>query len=250
MSLKQEIAIKASFLGKKYQQQTRRDKTLFRHILSFLGQGPAKRPLWAVRGVSLEIKRGECLGIVGPNGSGKSTLLLLLSGILPPTEGAVEIRGRVSPFFGLGAGLYTELTVIDNIRLAGVLFGLTRQEINQKLDSIISFAEIEDYLYARLSELSSGYQARAIFSVALHAPIEIVLLDEVFAVGDALFQRKSVALMDALRKQGKTIITVSHSMEFINAYCSRAIYINKGEIQAEGKPWQVTQKYLQKQGLS
>lgn len=242
-------AIKARVLGKRFELQTRRERTLFGQALAFLGRGPAWRPLWALRGIDLEIARGHCLGIVGPNGSGKSTLLLLLSGILPPTEGYVEINGRANPFLSPGSGLYNDLTVVDNLRLAGALFGLTREEVEERLPEMVEFAEIHDYLYARLGELSSGFQARTVFSAALHAPIDILLLDEVFAVGDGRFRRKCLDRMSVLRGEGKTMVIASHDMDLVRFFCDSAICLEKGEIVARGDPGEVTRSYVERMGV-
>jgi len=244
------IAIRAEKLGKEYKIQTYRDKTVFRHILSFMGQGPARKPLWALRGIDLEIKRGECVGLIGPNGAGKSTLLQVLGGFLTPSEGAVERHGGITPFLGLGAGAYADLPVLDNLRLIGSLLGLTSREMSEKIDEVVKFAEIEGYLYARLSELSAGYQGRVIFSAALHSPMDILLIDEVFAAGDSAFQNKCMQAMDSLRQKGTTIIIASHGLNFVKSYCSRVVYLEKGVIQKDGEPEAVIKEYLDRYGLS
>ncbi|MHB2026969.1 MAG: ABC transporter ATP-binding protein [Elusimicrobiota bacterium] len=245
-----EIAIRARDLGKQYQIQTFQDRTFFRQALSFLGKGPARRPLWALRGINFEVKRGECVGVIGPNGSGKSTLLQILGGILSPTEGSVETRGLITPFIGVGSAAYSDLSVMDNLRLICALMGSTPDETRQKIPDIIRFAEIDDYLYARLCELSSGYQGRVVFSTALHAPIDILLVDEAFATGDTAFQNKCMVETDRLRREGTTIVIVSHSMEFVRSYCGRAVYLEKGQVQADGAPVDVTREYLSRHGLA
>ncbi len=244
-----EVAIRARKLGKQYRIQTYRDKTVFRHVLSFMGQGPARKPLWALRDIDLEIKRGECVGLIGPNGAGKSTLLQVLGGFLTPSEGTVECHGRITPFLGLGAAVYSDLPVLDNLRLIGSLLGLTTSEMKRKLSDIVSFAEIEDYLYARLGELSSGYQGRVIFSAALYSPIDILLIDEVFAAGDSAFQNKCMKVMDSLREKGTTIVLASHGLDFVKSYCSRVLYLEKGLVQRDGEPEAVVKEYLERHGL-
>ncbi len=241
--LTQPVALRAINIGKEYMIQTHRDKTILRHLLSFMGQGPARKPLWALRRVELDIKRGECVGIIGPNGAGKSTLLQILGGFLTPTEGEVERHGRITPFLGLGSAAYADLPVIDNIRLVGSLLGMTSREMEERLDPIVKFAQLEDYLYARLSELSAGYQGRVIFTVALYSPIDILLIDEVFAAGDSAFQEKCALAMDTLRQKGTTIIMASHALSFVSSYCSRAIYLEKGVIQKDGDAGKVVEEY-------
>ncbi|HVA67391.1 MAG TPA: ATP-binding cassette domain-containing protein [Elusimicrobiota bacterium] len=244
------VAIRAEKLGKQYKIQTYQDKTVFRQILSFMGQGPARKPLWALKGIDLEVKHGECLGLIGPNGAGKSTLLQVLGGFLTPTEGMVERRGRITPFLGLGAAAYSDLPVLDNLRLIGSLLGLTSREMAKRLDDIVKFAEIEDYLYARLSELSSGYQGRVIFSAALYSPIDILLIDEIFAAGDSAFQKKCIKVMDSLRQKGTTVILASHGLDFVKSYCTRVVYLERGEVQKDGDPEAVIGEYLERHGLS
>lgn len=239
-------AIEAAGIGKKFFLHTRADQTFSRSVLGkVFGGGANTRALWAVRDINLSVSRGECLGLIGPNGAGKSTLLMILAGILLPTEGSVIIRGKVTPFFHIGSGLHSDLTVLDNIRLTAALLGMTTPELRGKLDSIVSFGGLDEYLHARLGELSSGYQARIPFSTALHSDTAMLLIDEVFTVGDEAFRAKCLECMRGLQKKGKTMILASHDLQLIRDFCSRAIYLKSGRLVMEGTPDAVIQNYLQ-----
>jgi ABC-2 type transport system ATP-binding protein len=241
-------ALRAVGLGKEYFIRTRAERTLFRRLAALVG-GSDRSPLWAVRGVDIEVAHGEFLGLIGPNGSGKTTLLMLLAGLLPPTEGSVERSGGVSPFFRIGAGLFPELTVLDSIRLAAALYEMSPRELSRRLDAIVAFAGIERYLYARLGELSSGYQSRVVFSTALHSDTEILLFDEVFSVGDAEFSIQCKKRIDELRAQGRTAVLASHDMAMIARFCTRAVHLEKGETAAVGPARTVVSGYLSRHGL-
>ncbi|MBI4386902.1 MAG: ABC transporter ATP-binding protein [Elusimicrobia bacterium] len=245
----EDIAIQAVNLGKLYYIGARAEATVFKRVGSLLTGAFNTRPLWALRGLNLSIRRGECVGIIGPNGAGKTTLLMLLSGLLAPTEGSVSVCGRVSPFFNIGSGLHSELTVLDNIRLAGALFGMTREELRRKIDAIIAFGGLEEYVYARLGELSAGYQGRVPFSTALHSDIDILMTDEVFAAGDAAFCKKCLDRMGELMKRGKTAVIASHSMELISDYCTRVLVLERGALRLDGDVEKGIAGYLFSQGL-
>lgn len=198
----------------------------------------------ALRGVSFDIKRGEFFGILGRNGSGKSTMLKILAEIYQPTAGSVDIKGKLVPFIELGVGFNPELTGRENVYLNGALLGFSRAEIDARYDEIVEFAELEDFMDQKLKNYSSGMQVRLAFSVATRAEADILLVDEVLAVGDADFQRKCYDFFKALKKSGKTVIFVTHDMGAVREYCDRAILIDSGTVTYEGEAETVADEYL------
>lgn len=246
-----QTAIKAENIGKLYTVHTRATQTLPRQILSFLGIGTdLTRKLWGVRRIDLTVQRGQSLGLIGPNGSGKTTLLYLLAGLLAPTEGEVHIHGRVNPFFQIGSGLHSDLPVFDNIRLAAALFGMTSGQFEERLDAIVDFSGLEKYLYARMGELSSGYAVRVPFATALHSDLDIMLIDEILMVGDLIFSEKCLKRMNELKNEGKTMVLASHSLDLIQAHCSKAIHLDNGQLINEGDPEEVIRNYRSRYGLA
>lgn len=201
--------------------------------------------LHVLKDIDIEISEGECVGIIGRNGCGKSTLLKIIAGIIEPDEGEVLVKGRISPFLELGVGFNQELSVYDNIYLYGSVLGLSGQEIDEKFDSMVEFSGLENFIDAKLKTLSSGMQVRAAFSVASAVDRAIYLADEVLAVGDISFQEKCFKVFSDMQANGKTIVFVSHSLQSIVDFCSRAIWINKGEVVAVGDTQDVIDKYLQ-----
>lgn len=202
---------------------------------------------WALRGVNLLVNNGECLGVIGRNGAGKSTLLSLLLGVSQPTKGSIEVSGKRTPLLDLGAGFHPDLNGIENIVMNGVLLGLTEKEVLDRIDNIIAFSELSDFIKMPLRTYSSGMQMRLAFSVAIHTDPEILLIDEILAVGDESFKKKSgKALMDLI-KGGVTTVYVSHSMDAIKKICDRVIWLEHGEIRAEGEPGNVIEKYIKAQ---
>lgn len=197
----------------------------------------------ALRDVSFDIKKGEFFGIVGRNGSGKSTLLKILAGIYQPTKGSVKTKGRLVPFIELGVGFNPELSGKENVYLNGALLGFTRKEIDGMYDEIVEFAELEKFMGQKLKNYSSGMQVRLAFSVATHAEADILVVDEVLAVGDADFQRKCFNYFKLLKKQGKTVVFVSHDMNAVRGYCDRAVLIDKSKIIVEGNVGKVASSY-------
>lgn len=198
----------------------------------------------ALRGVSFDVKDGEFLGIVGRNGSGKSTLLKILSNIYMPSSGHVKHYGKLVPFIELGVGFKAELTGRENVYLNGALLGFSKKEIDERYDTIVAFSELGEFMDQKLKNYSSGMKVRLAFSVATHADADILLLDEVLAVGDADFQRKCYDYFKSLKKQKKTIIFVTHSMGAVREYCDRAILIKDGKVAHEGSPDDVADEYL------
>jgi lipopolysaccharide transport system ATP-binding protein len=197
----------------------------------------------ALDDVSLEAKRGEAVGIIGPNGSGKSTMLGLIAGVIQPQAGTVEVLGRVAPLLELGAGFHYELTGRENIVLNAVLMGLTRREVTERLDAIVAFSGLEAFLDEPLRTYSSGMVARLGFSVAAHLEPDILLIDEILAVGDANFQAKCHERLADFRRQGVTLVIVSHALEVVRMLCDRAIWLQAGKVAMEGEPGAVIAAY-------
>jgi ABC-2 type transport system ATP-binding protein len=200
--------------------------------------------LWALKDVSFEVPRGQTLGVIGENGSGKSTTLKLLAGILQPDGGTVVVQGRLSSLLELGAGFQPEYTGRENVYLYGALLGLRRRDISRHFDEIVDFSGIEPALDYPVKNYSSGMYMRLAFAVAVHLDPEILLIDEVLAVGDAAFQNKCFQRLQRFREEGRTIVLVSHDLESIRRFCERAIWLDHGHIGADGPPDQSIQKYL------
>lgn len=198
---------------------------------------------YALNDVSFEVKAGETFGIVGRNGSGKSTLLKMISGVLTPSRGTVEVRGKVSAILELGAGFNPELTGIENIYFNGALIGHTREEMDSLLDDIIAFVDIGEFIHQPVKSYSSGMLVRLAFAVSINIDPDILIVDEALSVGDLGFQRKCFAKIDDLRMRNKTIIFVSHALDTMNLFCSRVILINNGCILKEGNPKIVTRMF-------
>src|SRR5690349_11368346 len=205
----------------------------------------ARRPeeFWAIRDVSFEVAEGEALGIIGHNGAGKSTILKLLSSVTLPTYGEIRIRGRLSALIEVGAGFHQELTGRENIYLSGSVLGMKRREIADKLERIIEFAGVRDFINTPVKHYSSGMYLRLGFSIAAHLEPDILLLDEVLAVGDAAFQSKCFDRISELRRQGRTIVFISHDLPAVERLCDRAILLKQGQMVATGTPAEVIAMY-------
>jgi lipopolysaccharide transport system ATP-binding protein len=199
---------------------------------------------WALDDVSLTVKRGEVLGIIGRNGAGKSTLLKILSRITEPTSGRVELYGRVASLLEVGTGFHPELSGRENVYLNGSILGMTRRELARKFDQIVDFAEIARFIDTPVKHYSSGMYVRLAFAVAAHLEPEILIVDEVLAVGDAMFQEKCLATMQSTASSGKTVLFVSHNMASVQHLCTRAILLQDGKIAENGTPQEAIQKYL------
>ena len=204
--------------------------------------------LWALKDVSFEIKQGEVVGIIGRNGAGKSTLLKILSKITEPTEGRIELKGRVGSLLEVGTGFHPELTGHENIYLYGAILGMDRWEITRKFDEIVAFAELEKFIDTPEKHYSSGMYMRLAFAVAAHLEPEILLVDEVLAVGDAAFQKKCISKMGDVSKDGRTVLFVSHNMQAIQSLCQKAIQLSAGRIVSSGDPRWVVSAYLNLMG--
>ena len=198
----------------------------------------------ALSDISFDVMQGEFFGIIGPNGSGKSTLLKILAGIYRQDSGTVVVHGLLSPFIELGVGFNPELNARDNIMINGTLLGLTREQLNERFDSILEFAELERFADQKLKNYSSGMQLRLAFSIAIQVPFDILMLDEVLAVGDDAFQKKCFAVFDELRATDKTIVFVSHDLATMKRYCDRVAYIESGELRRIGSPDDVVDFYV------
>jgi ABC-type polysaccharide/polyol phosphate transport system ATPase subunit len=201
--------------------------------------------LYALTGVSIDIKKGEFISVIGRNGSGKSTLLKIIAGILVPTEGRVYVAHDVSPFLELGVGFNLELTAKENIMLYSSILGIPKQKAIKNIPEILSFAELEDFIDSPLKTFSSGMQVRLAFSVAIQADAPIILVDEVLAVGDIKFQQKCFSVFDDLKKQRKTIVYVSHQLDTVEKYSDRVYYLKRGEHLIDGSPREMIELYTQ-----
>ena len=200
---------------------------------------------YALNNVSFEVRKGETVGIIGTNGSGKSTILKIITGVLNPTQGNVSIQGRISALLELGAGFNMEYTGIENIYLNGTMMGFSEEEINAKMDDILSFADIGDFVHQPVKTYSSGMFVRLAFAVAINIDPEILIVNEALSVGDVFFQVKCYHKFEEFKKMGKTILFVSHDLGSISKYCDRVILLNKGVKEAEGKPKEIVDLYKQ-----
>ncbi|MEI8290493.1 MAG: ABC transporter ATP-binding protein [Verrucomicrobiota bacterium] len=261
-----DYAIKIEGLGKKYLLQhqaagrryvalrdvlAEKAKSLFSNQKSEIGNRKSVEEFWALQDVSFEIKPGEAVGIIGRNGAGKSTLLKVLSRITEPTTGRIRIRGRVASLLEVGTGFHPELTGRENIFLNGAILGMSRVEIKKKFDEIVDFAEVEKFLDTPVKRYSSGMYVRLAFAVAAHLEPEILIVDEVLAVGDAAFQKKCLGKMDEVsHRQGRTILFVSHQMSVVASLCSRVVLLAGGRLAADGSSHKVIAKYLTASGAS
>lgn len=198
---------------------------------------------YALKNVSFDVKKGETIGIIGTNGSGKSTILKIITGVLNPTDGNVEINGRISALLELGAGFNMEYTGIENVYLNGTMIGFTKEEIDEKLDAILEFAEIGEFVHQPVKTYSSGMFVRLAFAVAININPEILIVDEALSVGDVFFQNKCYHKFEEFKEQGKTILFVSHDLSSISKYCDRVILLNKGDKVAEGEAGTIIDLY-------
>src|SRR3954467_4193027 len=202
--------------------------------------------LRVLRGISFDVLEGEFFGIVGRNGSGKSTLLKCLAGIYRADAGQIRVTGRISPFIELGVGFNPDLTARDNVVINAVMMGLTPREARARFDEIVAFAELEDFVDLKLKNYSSGMQVRLAFAVMVQSGAEILLIDEVLAVGDAAFQQPSSAEFPRLRDEGRTIVLVTHDMTMVERFCHRALLLTDGEIEMIGDPHEVGRRYIER----
>lgn len=220
------------------------DRTFKELIPNILMRRPISRSYKALKGVSFEIEQGETVGIIGKNGAGKSTVLKLIAGVTYPSKGTVKVHGRVAPIIELGAGFHHELSGFENIFLNAAILGMHKKEIELKIDEIIEFSELKEFIHVPVKKYSTGMQMRLAFAVAVHMDAPILLIDEVLAVGDADFQEKCLNKLEQLKKQhDKTIVFVSHNEDAVTSFCERAILLEHGEVIAQGKTKDVFEIY-------
>lgn len=254
------IAIEISGLGKRYALGEREPYRTARDALSralspsrrrsgfgvtAIPRPAGRQQLWALRHVSLAIEEGEIIGLIGANGAGKSTLLKILSRITEPTEGHARVHGRMGSLLEVGTGFHDELTGRENVFLNGCILGMTRREVARRFDEIVDFAEVGEFLDTPVKHYSSGMAMRLAFSVAAHLDLDVLMVDEVLAVGDAAFQRKCIGKMDEVAHDGRTILFVSHNMAAINQLCTRAVALSAGRVQLDGPARDVVSGYLE-----
>lgn len=251
-----DIAIRVNGLGKKYRisHQAAAYKTLGETITNalkspfrrFAGAVPNRstEEFWALKDISFEVERGEILGIIGRNGAGKSTLLKVLSRITTPTEGTIEVHGRIGSLLEVGTGFHPELSGRENIYLSGSILGMRRSEINEKFDEIVKFAEMERFLDTPVKRYSSGMYVRLAFAVAAHLDPEILIIDEVLAVGDYEFQQKCLGKMGAVAREGRTVLFVSHNMKTVRDLCETGILLERGQIRIQGRVNEIVDRYI------
>ena len=253
-----QTAIRVEHLSKRYRIGRRERYRALRDVLTERISAPfrarkkssarssaASDYIWALQDVSFEVQRGDVVGIIGANGAGKSTLLKILTRITEPTSGSAEIHGRVGPLLEVGTGFHAELTGRENVYLNGAILGMRKKEIDRKFDEIVAFAEVEKFMDTPVKHFSSGMYVRLAFAVAAHLEPEILLVDEVLAVGDVSFQKKCLGKMEGVAKQGRTVFFVSHNMQAVERLCTRAILLEQGKVAAMGSPNEVISTYLQ-----
>lgn len=215
-----------------------------RHPFTAPESDPTHEEFWALKDVSFDIQQGDRVGIIGRNGAGKSTLLKILSRITEPTSGKIKVRGRVSSLLEVGTGFHPELTGRENVFLNGAILGMSKAEINKKFDEIVDFAEVEKFLDTPVKRYSSGMYVRLAFAVAAHLEPEILIVDEVLAVGDAQFQKKCLGKMESAGREGRTVLFVSHNMVALKSLCEKAVWLNAGSVVENGRAEDVVSNYL------
>ena len=242
-----QTAIKIDHLWKLFRQQKQRT---FKEMLPALVGGGKKgvvNTFWALKDIDFEIKTGESFGIIGPNGSGKSTLLKILAGVTLPTKGNFVVNGAIAPLIELGAGFHPQMTGRENIYLNSIILGMTREEVEPLVEDIINFSEISEFIDQPVKHYSSGMYMRLAFAVAVHTKFDILLVDEILAVGDERFQKKCYAKMEEFKKSGKTIVLVSHNIDKVRSFCDRALYLKYGTQEIVDKSEVVAEEYLLQQ---
>ena len=239
------VAVKVQDLKKTFKIPLEASSGIKQKVINTLKGRKGYREFSPLNGVSFEIEKGDFFGIVGRNGSGKSTLLKTIAGIYAPNDGLVQVNGTLVPFIELGVGFNPELTGRENVFLNGALLGFSHSEMEAMYDDIVDFAELEEFMDEKLKNYSSGMQVRLAFSIAIRAEGDILLLDEVLAVGDEAFQRKCYSYFAELKRNKKTVILVTHSMDYVQQFCNKALLLNKGKIIEYGNPAKVAGEYLE-----
>jgi ABC-2 type transport system ATP-binding protein len=238
-----DIVITVDNVSKTFRLPHERNNSIKSAAVNFYRRNKSYEEQEVLRNVSLQIKRGEFFGIVGRNGSGKSTMLKLLAGIYYPSKGAIDVKGKLTPFIELGVGFNAELTGRENVFLNGALLGFSRSEMLAMYDEIVAFAELKKFMDQKLKNYSSGMQVRLAFSIAIKAQSDILLIDEVLAVGDARFQQKCFDYFYELKSSNRTVVFISHDMDSVQRFCDRAILIENGDVVASGNTQDVVDKY-------
>ena len=241
---KNEYSIEVKNVTKTFNVYLDKSNTVKESLLSLFKRNRKEKRV-VLDGVSLNIKKGECVALIGTNGSGKSTLLKLMTQIIFPNKGKIITKGKLTSLLELGAGFHPDFSGRENIYFNASVFGLSKKEIEKRLNSIIEFSELADYIDNPVRTYSSGMYMRLAFSIAINVDADILLIDEILAVGDQHFQEKCLKKMKELRDEGKTMVFVSHSMGTVEDLCDRAIWIKDGKIEMDGKPHDVAQKYLE-----
>ena len=237
--------IEVKDLGIRYSLRLTKKNTLRQSFVSAFRRKTGPKEFWALRNVEFDLVQGESLGVIGPNGAGKSTLLQVLAGILTPSEGEVTVRGQISSLLTLGAGFDQDLTGRDNILLAGAFLGIPHRDMMDRLEPIIDFADLGEFIDAPIKTYSSGMRARLGFSIATSVDPDVLLLDEVLATGDAVFRAKSKARVLDLVRSAKAIVLVTHDMNWVTEFCNRAMLIEKGTVIVQGEPAEVVALHLE-----
>lgn len=241
----EKTVIKVQNLGKKYIIGAPKDGSLRGSIINMFKKASKKgKEFWALRELNFEVKKGDIVGVIGRNGAGKSTLLKVLSKITKPTEGRIEIDGRVASLLEVGTGFHPELTGRENIYLNGTILGMSRKEVTNKFDEIVDFSGVRKFIDTPVKRYSSGQYVRLAFAVAAHLDPEILIIDEVLAVGDAEFQKKCLGKMQDVAKQGRTVLFVSHNMNAIGSLCTKAILLKNGSLHKKGSTREIINHYL------
>jgi ABC-2 type transport system ATP-binding protein len=239
-----DFAIKVENVSKTFRLPHEKSSSIKSSVINFYSRKKTYELQKALENVSFEVKHGDFFAIVGRNGSGKSTLLKLLAGIYTPSNGVVHVRGKLTPFIELGVGFSPELTGRENVFLNGALLGFSRREMNEMYQDIVDFAELERFMDQKLKNYSSGMQVRLAFSIAIRAKGDILLLDEVLAVGDSAFQQKCYNYFEQLKEQKKTVVFVSHDMAAVRRFCNKAVYIKDGDLILDGETSDIADKYI------
>ena len=236
--------IQVSHVSMRFNLGIEKINTLKERFIKTAKREMPKNEFWALKDISFHIEQGDVLGVVGANGAGKSTLLKVVSGVLKPTEGTVNVQGKIAPMLELGAGFDSELTARENIFLNGTVLGHSKKYMQEHFDEIVEFSELHKFLDAPVKNFSSGMRARLGFAIATIVQPDILIVDEILAVGDYAFQQKCLKRMDEMMSGGTTLLFVSHSIEQVRKLCDHAVWINKGEIQMTGEVNEVCDAYM------
>lgn len=232
-------------VSKRFMLHHQRSRSFQEALVNWIHRrGPSVEQFWALQDVSFDIQAGDSFGLLGPNGSGKSTLLKIMTRVLEPDAGQVEVKGTVSALIELGAGFHPDLSGRENIFLLASILGISKRDMERRFDDIVGFAELERFIDEPVKHYSSGMYMRLGFSVAIHVDPDILIIDEVLAVGDAHFQEKCIGVLDRFRQEGRTLLLVSHDLDLVQRFCDRAVYLNEGKVQGYGKTSAVVRQYL------